>query len=106
MNEMRRIIWELRSSDDPVAAQYENDARDALTRNDIDSAIASLRSAVDKDPKFARGWLLLGSVLSARSQQDAAVEAYHNAVSADPSRAISYKLLGFGLMSLRKFEEA
>jgi len=106
MEEMRRAVWAVPASSDAVAAQYEKDARDAMLRNDFNAATESLRAAVNKDPKFARAWLWLGSMLASRFQQDAAVEAYQNAVSADPSRAISYKLLGFSLMSANKYEEA
>jgi tetratricopeptide (TPR) repeat protein len=103
---MGQSIWALPASEDSVAAQYESDARTSMMRNDIDSAIGSLRSAVNKDPKFARAWLLLGSMLGARLQSDESIESFHNAVSADPTRAISYKLLGFGLMSARQYENA
>jgi tetratricopeptide (TPR) repeat protein len=106
MNQLRQAVWALPTTSDRVAAQYENDARDGIMRNDIDGAIASLQSAVDKDPKFARAWLLLGGMLSARFRQDAALDAYHSAVKADPRQAISYKVLGFALMAARKFDEA
>jgi tetratricopeptide (TPR) repeat protein/transglutaminase-like putative cysteine protease len=102
----RQAVWALPSSSDPVAAQYENDARDALMRNDIASATTSLRSAANKDPKFARAWLVLGSLLEAQFQRDAALEAYRNAVSANPKRGICHKLLGFALMGSGKYEEA
>jgi predicted Zn-dependent protease len=104
MEEMRRALWALPVSSDSVAAQYENDTRDAAMRNDIEAAISSLRSAVEKDPKFQRAWLLLGSMLAARMQQDAAVDAYKKGVSADPSRAIAYKVLGFALRRLNNMK--
>jgi tetratricopeptide (TPR) repeat protein len=75
-------------------------------QNDPESGISALRSAVEKDPKFARAWLLLGSVLSAKREQDGATDAFRKAVSADPTQAVSYKFLGFALMAARKFEEA
>jgi cytochrome c-type biogenesis protein CcmH/NrfG len=86
--------------------QYENDARDAMMRQDVQGAISSLRSAVNQDPKFARAWLLLGSLFYLPSQQDEALEAYRSGVNADPSQAVSYKLLGFTLMRSEKFQEA
>lgn len=106
MNELGRTVWSLPTSSDSVAAQYENDARDAIMRNDLEGAISSLRSAVAKDPKFTRAWLLLGSMLGARMQPDDALDAFHGAVNADPTQPISYKLLGFGLMAEQKFNEA
>jgi cytochrome c-type biogenesis protein CcmH/NrfG len=105
-NELGRAIWELPNSSDSVADQYEKDARTAMMRNDTEAAVAALRSAVGKDPKFARGWLLLGSLLSARFQQDAAVDAYRSATSAAPDQVICYKLLGLTLLGLSRFEEA
>ena len=106
VNDLRQAIWNLPGSADSVAAQYEDDARNAFMQNDMESGISALRSAVEKDPKFARDWLLLGSVLSAKREQDGAIEAFRNAVSADDTQALSYKFLGFALMASRKFEEA
>ena len=104
--DFRQAIWSLPSSSDPVAAQYENDARNAFARNDLEGGTSSLRSAVEKDPKFARAWLLLGSVLSAKQDKDGALDAFRNAVSADATQPISYKFLGFALMANRNFEQA
>lgn len=106
INDLRQAIWALPASADPVAAQYEEDARNAFMQNDGEKGISSLRSAVEKDPKFARAWLLLGSVLSATRDHDGAIEAFRNAVSADDTQVVSYKFLGFALMADRKFEEA
>jgi tetratricopeptide (TPR) repeat protein len=105
-NDFRQAIWALPASSDSVAAQYEDDARNAFMQNDMESGISALRSAVEKDPKFARAWLVLGSILSAKREQDGAIEAFRNAVSADDTQPISYKFLGFALMAGRKFEEA
>jgi len=105
-NNLRQAIWALPPSSDPVAAQYEEDARNAFMQNDPENGISSLRSAVEKDPKFARGWLLLGSVLSAKQEQDDAIEAFRNALSADDTQPVCYKFLGFALMAGHKFEEA
>jgi tetratricopeptide (TPR) repeat protein/transglutaminase-like putative cysteine protease len=105
-NDFRQAIWTLPGSGDPVAAQYEDGARNAFMQNDMESGISALRSAVEKDSKFARAWLLLGSVLGAKRDQEGAIEAFRNALSADATQAISYKFLGFALMAGRKFEEA
>jgi tetratricopeptide (TPR) repeat protein len=105
-NDLRQAVWTLPASSDPVAAQYENDARNAFMQNDLESGISSLHSAVEKDPKFARAWLLLGTVLSAKREKDGAIDAFRNAVSADATQPVSYKFLGFALMANRNFEEA
>ena len=105
-NDLRLAIWTLPASSDSVAAQYENDARNAFMRNDLESGISSLRSAVEKDPKFARDWLLLGSVLTVKQDKDGAIDAFRNAVSADATQPVSYKFLGFALMTNGNFKEA
>jgi tetratricopeptide (TPR) repeat protein len=104
--DLGQAIWALSVSSDPVAEQYENDARNAFTQNDVDGGISSLRSAVEKDPKFARAWLLLGTVLSAKRDKDGTIDAFRNAVFADSSQPVSYKFLGFALMANHNFEEA
>jgi tetratricopeptide (TPR) repeat protein len=106
MTDLREAVWALPASSDPVAEQYENDARNAFSQNDLDSGISSLHSAVEKDPKFARAWLLLGTVLSAKRNKDGAIDAFRNAVFADSSQPVSYKFLGFALMANHNFEEA
>lgn len=68
--------------------------------------MSSLRWAVEKDPKFVRAWLLLGTLLAARRDRDLAIEAFRSAVSADPNQPASYKLLGFALMASQKLDEA
>lgn len=105
-NDLRQAVWALPASSDPVAEQYENDARNAFSQNDVDGGISSLRSAVEKDPKFARAWVLLGTVLSAKRDTVGAIDAFRNAVFADSSQPTSYKFLGFALMGNRNFEEA
>ena len=104
--DFRQAIWALPASSDPVAEQYENDARNAFTQNDMDGGVSALRSAVEKDPKFARAWLVLGTALSAKRDKDGAIDAFRNALSADGSQPVSYKFLGFALMANRNFEEA
>lgn len=99
-------VWALPGSSDAVAAQYEADARNAFTQNDLASGVDSLRSAVEKDPKFTRGWLVLGTVLAQTGDRGGAIEAYRKGVAADPDQAIPYKLLGMALMADHKFEDA
>ena len=106
MNTLFQEIWALPSSSDSVAAQYENDARNALTQNDLEGGIDELHRAVDKDPKFVRAWLLLGTVLAGKRDLSGSTEAYRNAVSADPNQAVCYKLLGLSLITSRKYEDA
>ena len=106
MNSLARDMWSLPSSSDSVAAQYENDARIAMMRGDVEGAVTSLQSAVSKDPKFVRAWPWLGSLLFARFQQDAGLDAYRSAIKADPTQAVSYKMLGFVLTASGKLDEA
>jgi cytochrome c-type biogenesis protein CcmH/NrfG len=105
-NDIWRAVWALPNSSDSVAAQYETEARTAMSNNDMEGSVAALRSAVDKDPKFTRAWLLLGSMLSGRGQADAAIEAYRSATKTAPDEPVCYKLLGYTLQTFGKFDDA
>jgi tetratricopeptide (TPR) repeat protein/transglutaminase-like putative cysteine protease len=102
----QEAIWELPYSSNPEAARAYDEARDEFQKNNILGEIASLRHAVDIDPKFARAWLWLGEIYKFTRQADLALQAYQKAVEVAPQEPVSYKALGFTLMGMRKFEEA
>jgi len=99
-------IWNLPYSDNAEAGKLYDDAREQYQRNDTQAEIASLKRAVEIDPKFVRGWLWLGEIYKATRQNDLALQVYRKAIEIDPSQAVSYKALGFTLLGLRRVEEA
>ena len=88
------------------ATHLESEARDALAKQDLQGAVSSLYRAVEKDPKFTRGWVMLGVALLSQKQYAAATDAFHKAMSADPDEAAIPKVLGTGLMAFSKFDDA
>ncbi len=102
----QEAIWELPYSNNAEAARAYDEARDEFQKNHVLLEIASLRRAVDIDPKFARAWLWLGEIYNFTRQADLALQAYQKAVEVAPQEPVTYKALGFTLMGMRKFEEA
>jgi tetratricopeptide (TPR) repeat protein/transglutaminase-like putative cysteine protease len=99
-------IWNLPMGGNAEANKFYKDAQDQYQRNDTQAEIASVRQAVEVDPKFVRAWLWLGEIYRATRQNDLALEAYRKAVEIDPDQVVSYKALGFMLSNLGKTEEA
>jgi tetratricopeptide (TPR) repeat protein len=98
-------IWKLPYSENPEAARAYDQAKDEYDKHDTQAEIASLKRAVEIDPKFTRAWLWLGEIYKFTRQSDLAVQAYRKAVDID-QQPVSYKALGFALMGMGKFEDA
>ncbi|MGC2248492.1 MAG: tetratricopeptide repeat protein, partial [Terriglobales bacterium] len=96
----------LPDSSNGEATRLEREARDAITQQDLQKAVSSLYRAVTTDPKFTRGWVMLGEVFFAQKQYDAATDAYHRAMSADPGERAIPKVLGLHLMTAAQFDDA
>jgi len=99
-------IRNLPDSSNEEATRLEGEAREALDKHDLQTAVSSLYRAVGADPKFARGWILLGSFLLAQKQKDAGIDAFHKAIQADPSEPAIQKVLGLTLMATSYWEDA
>lgn len=102
MNTLRNLP----DSSNEEAARLESEARDEMTKHDLQSAVSSLYRAVAADPKFTRAWVILGGVLLMQKQKDAGLDAFHKAMAADPAQPAIPKALGFGLMANSQFEDA
>ena len=102
MNSLRGLP----DSSDPEASRLETQAREELKKHDLSSAISSLYRAVSADPKFTRGWVLLGGVLLTQKQFDAGMDAFHKAMALDPTQSAIPMALGLTLMSELRFEDA
>jgi tetratricopeptide (TPR) repeat protein len=103
--QFQRKVQELPESNSPDANRLEAEARDEMTKRDLQGAVSSLYRAVAVDPKFTRAWVLLG-VLLAQKQVDAGTDAFHKAMAADPAEPAIPKALGFSLMGNSKIAEA
>ena len=99
-------IWNLPYSENAEASRLYDDAREQYQRHDMAAEIASLKKAVDADPKFIRSWLWLGEIYKASGQNDLAIQAYKKAVEIDPEQPVSYKALGSTLSMLQRSDEA
>jgi TolB-like protein len=74
----------------------------ARTKQNLRAAIAPLKAAVTKDPKFARAWEMLGAVLVTGKSWDvsdakdfqAGVDAIDMALRLDPNRSLAYAVRG------------
>jgi tetratricopeptide (TPR) repeat protein len=99
-------IWNLPYSQNAEAGRLYDDAREQSQRNDTQAEVASLKRAVEVDPKFVLAWLWLGEIYKATRQNDQALQSYRKAIEIDPEQAISYKALGFTLVGMGKVEES
>jgi tetratricopeptide (TPR) repeat protein len=102
----QEAIWELPYSSNPEAARAYDEARDEFQKQNVLQEIASLKRAVEIDPKFTRAWLWLGEIYKFTGQADSALQAYHRAMEVAPQEPVTYKALGYTLMGMRRFEEA
>ncbi len=96
----------LPESSNGEATRLEGEARTALNKSDLQTAVSSLYRAVAADPKFTRAWLQLGQILSTQRQDDAALEAYHKAIAAAPDEPAVRKAAAYSLMASRRFADA
>ncbi|HZR32145.1 MAG TPA: DUF3857 domain-containing protein [Terriglobales bacterium] len=99
-------VWELPYSDNPEAARAYDEAKDGYQRHDTAGEIASLKHAVELDPKFTRAWLWMADIYKYERQMDLALQAYHSAITNDPQQPLSYKALAFTLMTMKKPDDA
>ena len=96
----------LPDSSDPMARQFEEEAKAAVQQGSPQGAIEGFKRAVSQDPKFTRDWIWLGETYLGLRQKDAGVAALRQAVESDPQQPLSYKVLAFALTSLNRRSEA
>jgi tetratricopeptide (TPR) repeat protein len=102
MNALRNLP----DSSNEEAARLEKEARDQMAKKDLQGAVTSLYRAVGADPKFTRGWVMLGTLLLSQKQNDAGMEAFRKAGAIDPTESAIPKALGLSLMANGQFEDA
>lgn len=103
---LQERLLSLPNSDSPEAGKLEEASREQIARHDLPGAVSSLYRAVAADGKFARAWVLLGTMLLAQKQTEAGVEAFHHAMVAAPGESAVPKALGFELMGNADFDAA
>jgi tetratricopeptide (TPR) repeat protein/transglutaminase-like putative cysteine protease len=105
MMESLTAVRKLPDSSNPAVQKLETQAYEAMGPNP-NGALETLKDAVAADPKFTRGWDLLGSMYMALSQKEPALDAFRKAIDSDPKQSVSYRLLAFALMSLHRNDDA
>jgi len=101
-----RALQDLPESNSDEANRLAVEARDEIAKRDLQSAVSSLYRAVSVDPKFTRGWVMLGTLLLTQKQKDAGIEAFQKAIASDPDQPAIPKALGWSLMGSSQFEDA
>jgi tetratricopeptide (TPR) repeat protein len=101
-----RAVRELPESSSLEANRLESKAWDEVADHDLQAALSSLHLAVSADPKFARAWVVMGSLLFELKQIDSGMDAFRQAMISDPKTPIISKAWGWGLMGNQQFERA
>ena len=102
----QNAIWSLPESTNADATAAFRKAGEEFQSHGLQSGIASLKRAVELDPKFTRAWLSLGELYEHTGQTDEAVGSYRRALEANPKEPILYEALGSTLVGRQKFEDA
>jgi tetratricopeptide (TPR) repeat protein len=84
---------------------YE-DARQALARRDVESAVRSLEQAVEIAPQFADAWNELGTIAYQTQKFDRAEQCFREALQLDPRAYEPLVNLGGVLVTLNRPDEA
>ncbi len=80
--------------------------REAWQRHDMPGALDAFQHAVDKDPRFALGWTLLGAVQLEFGNTDQGIEEMKKAIALDPTQVKQWKLLGSMLVGRNRQDDA
>ena len=99
-------IWMLPFSNNLEATRAYDDAKDEYQKRDPEGEIASLKRAVEVDPKFTRAWLWMGEIYKFERKPELALQAYQSAITNDPQQPLSYKVLAYTLMGMQRFDDA
>ena len=95
----------LPSSSNAEAQKFEKQAFKSMVNNQ-DAAVEDLKKAVAADPKFARAWVILGSLQMTLAHSDAGLSAFRSAIDSDPTQPVPYQMLASALVNLRRVDEA
>jgi tetratricopeptide (TPR) repeat protein len=90
----------------PEARKLYESGRDAWMHHDMPTAMEDLQGAVDKDPNFAQGWLVLGSAHMSVGDTDRGISELQKGVALDPHVKTGYEMLGSALQRAHRADEA
>lgn len=104
----------LRAEDDAPAEDSTNQealelfakGNQAWQVRDFPAAADSMARAVEKDPRFARAWLALGSLHVGMNQVDLGIEEMKKAIALDPKRAAPYVYVAHTLTAMHRDDDA
>jgi len=99
-------LEELTGDADAAAAAEVTRAQALAEGGDLDGAEAALRAATQQFPRYAPGYVALGSLQVRREKVDDAVTAFGRAVDLDGSQAEAWYALGDALARLGRTEPA
>jgi tetratricopeptide (TPR) repeat protein len=103
---LRASILSLPPCTVPDAQKAEKEAREAAQREDMQGTLASIKHALELDPKCTRDWLMLGSSQIAFRNPEAALESFRKAAQSDPTQVLPLRAIGYTLFNLKKYDEA
>ena len=89
----------------PEAQKLYSEGADAWEAHNMPAAADAFQRAVEKEPKFAMGWMELGRARLAMDDQDAAIADMKKAISLSPTQKSYYKFLALLLTFLHRDDE-
>ncbi len=101
-----RMMMGFHESDSQDANRLEGEARDKMTKHDLQGAVSSLHRAVTVDPKFTRAWAFLGMLLLAQQEYSEAAAAYERAMKLTGDQADLQASLGSAYLLAGEREKA
>lgn len=89
----------------PEAQKFYSQGVDAWQAHNMPGAADAFQHAVEKEPKFAVGWMELGRLRLALGDQDETIDDMKKAISLSPAQKSYYKLLAQVLTYLHRGDE-
>ena len=89
----------------PEAQRFYSQGVDAWQAHNMAGAAGAFQQAVEKEPKFAMGWMELGRARLALGDQDEAIDDMKKAISLSPTQKSYYKMLTQILNYLNRTDE-
>lgn len=90
----------------PEAQKAEKEAQEVGQKGDMPGALASIKHALELDPKCTRDWVMVGSSQIAKHNPEDALESFRKAVDSDPTQVLPLRAMGYTLYQLKRYDEA
>jgi tetratricopeptide (TPR) repeat protein/transglutaminase-like putative cysteine protease len=85
----------------PEAQALYKQGVDAWRKSDMPAAADAFQRAVDKDPKFAQGWLSLGGAHYYMGKEDQGITEMKKSIAIDPGQTTAYKSIAMRITGVR-----